>query len=123
MTAVTAVVALTSLVVALAACSGDVVGGAPTATQRVLRVQGNGAGSGAVTAPDASPPLSCSITIGAVSGVCAGAYPRNATVRLVATPTARSTFSGWSGACAGTEDCVLDMSEERTVTASFVPER
>ena len=89
------------------------------ATNHVLRVQGNGAGSGTVTAPDASPQLSCSITRGAVSGVCAMAYPSNSAVGLVATPSAGSTFSGWSGACTGTDQCVVDMAREQAVTATF----
>ena len=50
------------------------------------------------------------------------AYPGNSAVRLVATPNASSTFAGWSGACAGTEGCVVDMSQERTVTAAFAEE-
>jgi hypothetical protein len=90
-----------------------------TQTQHVLRVQASGAGSGTVTAPDASPPLSCTITAGALSGVCAGAYPSNAAMRLVATPNSASTFVEWSGACSGTGDCAVDMSQERTATASF----
>jgi len=87
--------------------------------QHVLRVQASGAGSGTVTAPDASPPLACTITAGALTGVCAGAYPSNAAVRLVATPNGASTFVEWSGACTGPGDCVVDMSQERTATASF----
>ena len=90
-------------------------------TQHVLRVQASGAGSGTVTAPDASPPLSCTITAGALFGVCAGAYPSNAAVRLVAAPNSASTFVEWSGACTGAGDCVVDMSQERTATASFAP--
>jgi hypothetical protein len=101
---------------------GDGSGGGltpTTQTQHVLRVQASGAGSGTVTAPDASPPLSCTVTAGALSGVCAGAYPSNAAVRLVPTPNSASTFVEWSGACTGAGDCVVDMSQERTATASF----
>ena len=106
--------------VGMAACGADYSGAsAPTQTQHVLRVQANGAGSGAVTAPDASPQLSCTITGGALSGVCAVAYPSNSTVWLVATPNVASTFAGWNGACSGAGDCVVDMSQERTVTAFF----
>jgi len=47
------------------------------------------------------------------------AYPGNSAVRLVATPNAASTFAGWSGDCTGGEQCVVDMSHERTVTADF----
>ena len=102
---------------------GDGSGGlTPTPqTQHVLRVQASGAGSGTVIAPDASPPLSCTITSGALSGVCASAYPSNAAVLLIATPNGASTFVGWSGACTGTGECVVDMSQERTATASFAP--
>jgi len=109
-----------ALIAGPAGCGADYSGGsAPTQTQHVLRVQANGVGSGVVTAPDASPQLACKITGGALSGVCAVAYPSNSTVQLVATPNGASTFAGWTGACTGTGDCVVDMSEERTVTASF----
>jgi len=115
-------VAAAWVIVGSAACGSDYTGGStPTETQHVLRVQASGSGSGMVTAPDASPPLSCTITSGALSGVCAGAYPRSSAVQLVATPNGASTFTGWSGACTGSGDCVVDMSQERTVTASFVP--
>jgi hypothetical protein len=105
--------------VAFAACDNEVVLRAPSEIDHVLRVQGDGAGSGIVTTPEASPPLSCSITRGALTGECARAYPSNSAIRLVATPNATSTFLGWSGACAGTDQCVVDMSQERAVTAGF----
>lgn len=119
-----------SAVRAFAACALVVVGpagcddysGGPTtssATQHVLRVQANGAGSGTVTSLGASPQISCTSTGGALSGACGVAYPTNSTVQLLATPNAASIFVGWSGSCVGTEQCVVDMSEERTVTASF----
>lgn len=87
----------------------------------LLKLQASGPGSGIVTAPDAVPELSCSISAGAVSGTCAGGYPNNATVQLIAAPNAGSTFAGWSGiGCSGTGQCVIDMAQERTVTAAFV---
>jgi hypothetical protein len=109
-------------VVALAGCDGESVDGTRSAaTNHVLRVQGNGSGSGTVTTPEALPQLSCVISAGALSGVCAAAYPSNSTVRLVATPNGRSTFAGWSGGCAGSDQCVVDMSQEQAVTAAFTP--
>jgi hypothetical protein len=117
----TRAVAAWAVVVGSAGCDGYSGGQAPTATQHVLRVQATSAGSGTVIAPDASPPLACTITAGALSGTCATAYPSNSTVQLVATPNGASTFAGWSGACTGTGDCVVDMTEERTVNASFAP--
>ena len=40
-------------------------------------------------------------------------------VPLVATPNAESIFAGWSGACGGTGQCIVDMSREQSVTATF----
>src|SRR5689334_14013479 len=85
-----ATIALAMAVVGLTSCASESAGRVSTETDHVLRVQGEGAGSGTVTTPDASPQLSCAITSGAVSGVCATAYPNNSAVRLVATPTAGS---------------------------------
>ena len=107
------------MVIGSASCDGESAMQAATATDHVLRVQADGAGSGTVTAPDASPQLNCSITRGALAGVCAMAYPTNSTVQLIATPNVGSTFAGWSGACTGTDQCVVEMSNERTVTAGF----
>jgi len=107
---------------ALAGCSSErLADAASPATKHVLRVQGNGAGAGTVISLDASPELSCAITAGALSGVCGAAYPTNSAVALVATPNGTSRFSGWSGACTGPEQCVVDMSQERVVTAAFTP--
>jgi hypothetical protein len=95
----------------------------PTVMQHVLRVQANGPGSGTVMSRDESPQISCTITAGALSGTCGKAYPSNSTVQLIATPNGASTFTGWSGSCTGTDQCVVDMSQERTVTASFASAR
>jgi List-Bact-rpt repeat protein len=111
--------ALAVMLIGAAGCGDEPAVGTQPATNHVLRVQGDGAGSGTVTTPDQSPQLSCSITQGALAGVCAMAYPGNSTVRLVATPNVGSTFTGWSGACTGTDQCVVDMSNERVVTAAF----
>ena len=87
----------------------------------LLKLQADGRGSGTVTAPDVTPELACTSTSGALSGACAGAYPSNVIVRLIATPNAGSTFAGWSGVgCAGSDQCVVDMTQERTVTAAFI---
>lgn len=110
-----------AVVVGSVGCDDDSGGLTPTGRQHVVRVQASGAGSGTVTAPDASSQLSCVITAGAVSGACASQYASNSAVRLVATPNGASTFSGWSGGCTGIGDCVVDMSQERTVTVAFVP--
>jgi len=109
-----------AVIIGLAGCDDyGAVGLTTAATSHVLRVQGSGGGSGTVTAPDASPQLSCTITSGALSGLCGSGYPTNSAVQLVATATGGSVFDGWSGACTGTDGCVVDMSQERTVTAAF----
>ena len=89
-----------------------------TEKSHLLKVQASGGGSGTIASLDASPEILCLVSFGALSGQCAGGYPSNAAVRLVATPNKGFAFAGWSGACAGT-DCVVDMSLERTVTAAF----
>jgi hypothetical protein len=40
---------------------------------------------------------------------------------MTANAGAGSRFSGWSGACRGTRNCRLTMSEARSVTATFGP--
>jgi len=65
---------------------------------------------------------------GTVSGVgidcggdCSHSYNRGLPVTLTATPTAPSTFTGWSGSagCGGIGTCVVTMSQTHAVTATF----
>ena len=69
-----------------------------------------GTGGGTVTSTPAG--IDCGAT-------CAFAYVQGNTVTLTATPDATSTFTGWSGACTGTTDCVLTMDAARSATATF----
>jgi hypothetical protein len=50
---------------------------------------------------------------------CIETYPGGTMVTLVATPDATSTFTGWSGDCAGTGSCAVTMDAARNVTANF----
>jgi len=78
-----------------------------------LRVTTAGAGSGAVTSSAGG--IACGTA-------CSAELAAGATVTLTATPAAGSTFDGWSGACAGSAlTCVLEMSADRDVTATFAP--
>jgi hypothetical protein len=68
-------------------------------------------GAGSITSSPAG--ISCGTD-------CSEAYTSGTSVTLTATPSSGSTFSGWSGACAGTGSCVVAMSAARAVTATFV---
>ena len=76
-----------------------------------LSVSSSGAGTGTVTS---SPPgIDCGTT-------CAEYFGIFSSVILTAEPAADSDFAGWSGACSGSDDCVVTMDEVVSVTASWV---
>ncbi|MGI8822848.1 MAG: InlB B-repeat-containing protein, partial [Acidimicrobiia bacterium] len=75
-----------------------------------LTVVKAGDGTGTVT----------STPVGIDCGVdCAESYLPGTSVTLNAAPAANSVFTGWSGACTGTGSCVLPMTTDATVTATF----
>jgi ELWxxDGT repeat protein len=74
-----------------------------------LTVSGNGSGN-VTSTPEG---------IAANTGTTAR-FSGGATVTLLAAPDAYALFSGWSGDCGGTADCVLAMTADRNVTATFV---
>ena len=83
---------------------------------RTLTVTTNGAGT--VT----SDPVG--ITCGAGNTDCAEAYADDTFVTLTAAPSTGAIFTGWSGGgCAGTGRCVVPMTTDTAVTATFVPLR
>ena len=75
-----------------------------------LTVSKAGTGAGTVTSAPAG--IDC-------GSDCSESYPANTTVTLTATPAAGSSFTGWSGACAGTGSCRVAMTAARSVTATF----
>ncbi|GIK43650.1 MAG: hypothetical protein BroJett011_74830 [Chloroflexota bacterium] len=81
-----------------------------------LTVFKTGAGSGTITSSGAA-----YINCGAD---CTESFAPNdsASVTLVATPGAYSVFSGWSGDCSSTGNCIVTMSASRNVTATFTLE-
>ena len=55
----------------------------------------------------------------ACAPICSEIYTYNTGVTLTATPGANATFTGWSGACTGTDTCTVTMTQARSVTATF----
>ena len=76
------------------------------ANSRALTVSVSG--NGQVTGPGIACP-----------GDCSEIYPVNTTVNLTAVPGSGQKFDGWGGACSGTGACSVNMSENRSVTATF----
>jgi endo-1,4-beta-xylanase len=83
---------------------------APPAPPR-LTVTKAGFGAGRVTSTPAG--IDCGT-------LCSVVYDEGATVTLTATASGRASFTGWSGACTGTDaTCVVSMSGPRAVSATF----
>lgn len=57
-------------------------------------------------------------------GACSQGYTGGTTVTLTATPSASSTFTGWTGGgCSGTATCVVIANGQVDVTATFTKDR
>jgi len=52
---------------------------------------------------------------------CSFSFDQDTSVSLMATPDSGYTFSGWSGACSGTDGCTVIMKSNQSVSASFSP--
>ena len=87
---------------------------APIPTEgRLLLVTMQGVGSGGVTSDVGG--INCGLT-------CAEVYKVGTTVTLSAVPADSAYFTGWTGACAGTQPtCTVVMSDDRQVGATFEP--
>jgi len=78
-----------------------------------LTVVRAGAGTGTVTSTPAG--IACGT-------MCTAQYPSGTPVTLSANPAAGSTFAGWSGGgCSGTGDCVVTLTADTMLTATFNP--
>jgi uncharacterized repeat protein (TIGR02543 family) len=70
-------------------------------------------GNGAGTVASLQTGIDCGIT-------CSAVYDWGTSVTLAATPATGSTFTGWSGACTGTEaTCTVTMDQLQAVNADF----
>ena len=88
-----------------------VVNAAHVFVGQALTVSKAGTGSGTVTSTPGG--VSCGTT-------CAFTFPFGTMVTLSASPSAGSSFAGWSGAgCSGTSTCAVTMNTAQAVTASF----
>lgn len=76
--------------------------------RRELTVSIAGGGSGTVSGAGISCP-----------GSCAHSYPVGEAVTLNVSAAPGSTFAGWSGGCGGAGACVVTMSSNSSVTATF----
>ena len=104
----------------------DGQGGTDTATvnvtvtpadDRTLTVVKAGTGAGTVTSAPSG--IACGVT-------CTETFSNATVVTLTASPAGGSTFTGWSGGgCSGSGSCVLPMTADTTVTATFtlIPDR
>jgi hypothetical protein len=70
----------------------------------------SGSGSGTVTSDPAG--VDCGST-------CAVPFPTSTHITLTAAPAEGSTFTGWAGACTGTDPCTVTAYRARSVTATF----
>jgi uncharacterized repeat protein (TIGR01451 family) len=75
-----------------------------------LSVSTAGAGWGTVTSNPAG--IDC-------GNDCSEIYELFTVLILTATAAPNSVFTGWSGSCSGTGDCILNMTGPRSVTATF----
>ena len=76
-----------------------------------LTISTNGTGTGTITSTPAG--INCGAT-------CSANFAPNTAITLTATPTAGSTFTSWTGACAGTTTtCTVTLSAAQSVSASF----
>jgi hypothetical protein len=50
---------------------------------------------------------------------CSAVFAQASLVTLTADPEDGSSFSGWSGACSGKDDCQVNMNAEKSVTVTF----
>jgi hypothetical protein len=70
------------------------------------------AGNGAGTISSVPAGIDC-------GGVCGQVFDYGTVVTLTATPVVSSTFTGWSGGCAGLGACLVTITQPTSVTATF----
>ena len=112
--------------------SSGVVPGSYTLTAIARDVAGNTTSSAPVAISTSSPSSTLTVSIagsGSVtsspdgirctSGTCSASYGTGSAITLTAKADKKWTFSGWSGACSGTGECVVPLSANQLVGATF----
>jgi len=111
----TVVVGANTRLTATFAASTPTTSSANTPTTSTLTVTRTGSGSGVIASSPAG--VYCGAT-------CSVSFPSGTSVTLAAVNTGRATFTGWSGACTGTNaTCTVSMTAARSVTATFTRNR
>ena len=85
-----------------------------TLVQYSLTVNKDGNGSGTISSQPFG--IDCGST-------CTADFNYGTVVTLTAVADTGSTFTNWGGACSGTGDCVVTMTQARSVTATFILEQ
>ncbi len=89
--------------------------GAPPPANPTLIVTNTGIAGGSGTVISAPAGINC-------GNDCSEAYANGTNVTLTASPAGGSVFTGWSGACFGSNlTCDMEMTLNRSVTATFEP--
>lgn len=103
---------------ALTAIARDVAGNSTSSTASTITISSplsilsvSVDGSGSVT----SSPTGVLCT----SGTCSASYSTGSTITLIAKSSKRWNFAGWSGACSGTGECVVQLLTNQFVGATF----
>jgi hypothetical protein len=81
-----------------------------TFTQNSYTLTASETGSGTIASGDGN--ISCGQT-------CSASYLSGTQVSLTATPAAGWGFTGWGGACSGTDGCTVTMNAATSVSATF----
>ena len=94
--------------------AGDSVGNLQSGVGRVLSVTIAGVGSGSVSSLPSG--ISCPTA-------CSSTFAPGTKVTLSPRPAVGSVFAGWTGGgCSGTATCLVTMSADQSVTATFASE-
>jgi hypothetical protein len=79
-------------------------------SQHTLTANKDGTGTGIVTSyPEG---INC-------GSDCDEVYYSDTVIKFIAIPDTNSSFSGWSGVCSGTGQCILTLNTDTIVTATF----